>query len=153
MNLLGPSGRGLAPLVTDQEAPFIVAGPDVAPFMLHLYASVAVKERRLISERTSAALQAKKASDKPWVSRTGRVVERLGKPNIKDLTGTGVVTLKANADAFAERVLPMIADAQRCGHTRPIAAELERLHVKPARGGSTWDPKQVADILKRVPSN
>ena len=51
------------------------------------------------------------------MSRTGRVVGRLGNPNIKDLTGTGAVTLKANADAFAERVLPMIADAQRRGHT------------------------------------
>jgi len=86
------------------------------------------------------------------VSRTGRLVERLGNPNIKDLTGTGAVTLKANADAFAERVLPMIAD-QRRGHTRAIAAELERLHVKTARVGSTWYPKQVANILKRVPSN
>jgi hypothetical protein len=52
------------------------------------------------------------------------------------------VTLKANADAFAERVLPMIADAQRRGHTRAIAAELERLHVKTARGGSTLGPEE-----------
>jgi DNA invertase Pin-like site-specific DNA recombinase len=137
------------------KVPFIVTelGPDVDPFMLHLYASLAEKERKLISERTSAALQAKTASGKPWVSRTGRVVERLGNPNIKDLAGTGAVTLKANADAFAERVLPMIGDAQRRGHTtlRAIAAELERLRVKTARGGSTWDPKQVANILKRAP--
>jgi len=35
------------------KVPFIVAelGPDVDPFMLHLYAS-----RKLISERTSAAI-------------------------------------------------------------------------------------------------
>jgi DNA invertase Pin-like site-specific DNA recombinase len=32
------------------------------PFMLHLYAALAEKERRLISERTKAALAAKKAS-------------------------------------------------------------------------------------------
>ena len=85
------------------------------------------------------------------MSRTGRLVECLGNPNIRDLAGTGAVTLNANADAFAERVLPMIADAQRRGHTtlRAIAAKLERLHVKTARGGSTWDAKQVANILKR----
>jgi hypothetical protein len=43
--------------------PAIVAelGRDADPFMLHLYAALAEKERRLISERT-AALQAKKAS-------------------------------------------------------------------------------------------
>jgi hypothetical protein len=54
------------------------------------------------------------------VSRTGRLVECLGNPNIRDLAGTGAVTLNANADAFAERVLPMIADAQRRGHTRCV---------------------------------
>ena len=43
--------------------PFIVAelGPDVDPFMLHIYAALAEKERRLISERTKLALQAAKA--------------------------------------------------------------------------------------------
>jgi hypothetical protein len=46
-----------------QRVPFIVAelGRDADPFMLHLYAALAEKERRLISERTIAALQAKKA--------------------------------------------------------------------------------------------
>jgi DNA invertase Pin-like site-specific DNA recombinase len=32
------------------------------PFMLHLYAALAEKERRLIPERTTAALLAKRAS-------------------------------------------------------------------------------------------
>ena len=46
-----------------QRVPFIVAelGRDADPFMLHLYAALAEKERRLISERTKAALAAKKA--------------------------------------------------------------------------------------------
>jgi DNA invertase Pin-like site-specific DNA recombinase len=46
-----------------QRVPFIVAelGPDADPFMLHLYAALAEKERRLISERTKAALGAKRA--------------------------------------------------------------------------------------------
>lgn len=44
--------------------PFIVAelGRDADPFMLHLYAALAEKERRLISERTKAALAIRKAS-------------------------------------------------------------------------------------------
>jgi DNA invertase Pin-like site-specific DNA recombinase len=44
--------------------PFIVAelGRDADPFMLHLYAALAEKERRLISERTRSALAAKKAN-------------------------------------------------------------------------------------------
>lgn len=42
--------------------PFVVAelGIDADPFMLHLYAALAKKERRLISERTRAALAARK---------------------------------------------------------------------------------------------
>jgi DNA invertase Pin-like site-specific DNA recombinase len=38
-------------------------GRDADPFMPHLYAALAEKERRLISERTRAALQAKRAAD------------------------------------------------------------------------------------------
>ena len=47
-----------------QRVPFIVAelGWDADPFMLHLYAALAEKERRLISERTKAALAAKKSA-------------------------------------------------------------------------------------------
>src|SRR5467141_5007901 len=47
-----------------QRVPFIVTelGRDADPFMLHLYAALAEKERRLISERTKAALGAKKSA-------------------------------------------------------------------------------------------
>src|SRR5437773_3252341 len=40
-----------------QRVPFIVAelGVDADPFMLHLYAALAEKERRLIGERTGRA--------------------------------------------------------------------------------------------------
>src|SRR6187401_2550163 len=46
-----------------QRVSFIVAGRgrDADPFMLHLYAALAEKERRLISERTRAALAVRKA--------------------------------------------------------------------------------------------
>ena len=45
-----------------QRVPFVVAelGADVDPFMLHIYAALAEKERRMISERTRAALAAAK---------------------------------------------------------------------------------------------
>jgi DNA invertase Pin-like site-specific DNA recombinase len=43
------------------------AGADADPFMLHLYAALAEKERALISVRTKAALQAaKERFPEPW---------------------------------------------------------------------------------------
>jgi DNA invertase Pin-like site-specific DNA recombinase len=57
-----------------QRVPFIVAelGRDADPFMLHLYAALAEKERRLISERTKAALAAARQREAPrksqWIS-------------------------------------------------------------------------------------
>jgi DNA invertase Pin-like site-specific DNA recombinase len=46
-----------------QRVPFLVAdlSPDVEPFLLHLYAALAEKDRAVISERTKAALAAAKA--------------------------------------------------------------------------------------------
>jgi hypothetical protein len=46
-----------------QRVPFLVAelGADADLFMLHLYAALAEKERRLTAERTKAALSARKA--------------------------------------------------------------------------------------------
>src|SRR3982075_988818 len=54
-----------------QRVPFIVAelGRDADPFMLHLYAALAEKERRLISERTKAALAAKRPRAPSWAIR------------------------------------------------------------------------------------
>ena len=50
-----------------QRVPFIVAelGRDADPFMLHLYAALAEKERRLIAERTKAALAARRRTASP----------------------------------------------------------------------------------------
>jgi DNA invertase Pin-like site-specific DNA recombinase len=47
-----------------QRVPFIVAelGRDADPFMLHRYTALAEKERRLISERTKAAIAIRKAT-------------------------------------------------------------------------------------------
>jgi DNA invertase Pin-like site-specific DNA recombinase len=46
-----------------QRVPFVVAelGPDVDPFILHLFAALAEKERAMIATRTKAALAAAKA--------------------------------------------------------------------------------------------
>jgi DNA invertase Pin-like site-specific DNA recombinase len=88
--------------------PFLVAelGPDVDPFVLHLYAALAEKERALISQRTRAALKAAKARG-----------VRLGNPQIAKAQAVGNARVKAEADRFAANVLPVIREAQRAGAT------------------------------------
>jgi DNA invertase Pin-like site-specific DNA recombinase len=51
------------PASKKRQVPFVVAelGPAVDPFVLHIYAALAEKERALISERTKQALAAAKA--------------------------------------------------------------------------------------------
>jgi len=110
-----------------QKVPFIVAelGPDVDPFMLHIYAALAEKERALISERTKAALRAAKARG---------VV--LGNPRLAEARAS---RMRANAEEEARQTalaLPTIQPLFEQGRSlRAIARELEARGIPTARGG------------------
>src|SRR6476620_1816070 len=124
-----------------QRVPFIVAelGADTDPFMLHLYAALAEKERRLIGERTSAALQRKMAAG--WKAGNPDLVKHLPKSN---------ATNAAKADEFAKGVLPAIRRMLDAGMSRlAIANELNANGMPTARGGS-WTSASVGNILKRA---
>jgi DNA invertase Pin-like site-specific DNA recombinase len=125
-----------------QRVPFIVTelGVDADPFMLHIYAALAEKERALISARTKAALAAKKAQG-----------VKLGGPRQAEAAVAGAAAGKANADAFAANVLPIIASVQASGVTalRDIAGALNARGVKTARGGD-WHASTVRNILQRA---
>lgn len=127
-----------------QRIPFIVAelGADADPFMLHLYAALAEKERKLISERTKAALAAKKAQGVQLGNLTNLAEARL----------KAVASTKATADAFAANVLPTIQQVKSSGATsyRAIAEALNVRGVRTARGG-TWQAATVRNIMLRVP--
>ena len=123
------------------KVPFIVAdlGTDADPFMLHLYAALAEKERALISQRTAAALKAAKARG---------VV--LGNPRLDDVRARAYAASKAEADRFAANVKPIIEQIRASGATslRAIARALKARGISTARGGA-WTPVQVAAILQR----
>src|SRR4029077_1560107 len=90
-----------------QRVPFVVAelGRDADPFMLHLYAALAEKERRLISERTKAALAARKAKG-----------GRLGNPrNLVEAGRMGRSVQTLVADEFTDSVLPVIEGLRSAG--------------------------------------
>src|SRR5882672_5933037 len=128
-----------------QRVPFIVAelGRDADPFMLHLYAALAEKERRLISERTKAALAAKKGA--------GAV---LGNPrNLAQAGSIGRAVLIKGADKFVESLVPIVQAARSEGAAtlREMAQALNRRGVKAPRGG-VWHPSSVANLLTRLQS-
>ena len=100
-----------------QRVPFIVAelGADADPFMLHLYAALAEKERALISARTKAALAAKKAKG-----------ATLGNPRAAEAAVKAHAAHRAMADQFAANIVPIVREIQAAGRTtlREIAASL-----------------------------
>ena len=115
------------------RTPFIVAelGADADPFMLHLYAALAEKERRLISQRTKDALAAKKAQGL-----------RLGGIN------AGSIRTRDEAKARAEELRPILTEL--AGQSaRAIAAELNRRNV-PTPNGGPWHAVQVIRVLRRL---
>jgi DNA invertase Pin-like site-specific DNA recombinase len=126
-----------------QRVPFIVAelGRDADPFMLHLYAALAEKERRLISERTKAALAAKKANG-----------ARLGNPRNIGAAGLYGRTIQvAAADQFAARLIPVIDAIKNTGamSLEAITCALNERGVRPARG-TRWYASSVANLLSRA---
>lgn len=124
------------------RVPFIVAelGADADPFMLHLYAALAEKERSLIAERTRLALAAKKAAGARLGNRT----------NLPEASAKGAAANRAAADAFAANVLPIIRQVEAAGAKgyRAIAAALNARGVRTARGGE-WHATSVRNLMLR----
>jgi DNA invertase Pin-like site-specific DNA recombinase len=126
-----------------QRVPFIVAelGRDADPFMLHLYAALAEKERRLIGERTKAALAAKRAAG-----------ASLGNPrNLAHAGCLGRAALARAADQFASSLTPVVQAIRDTGALtlESMAIELNQRGIRSARGGR-WHRSSVANLLHRT---
>ena len=126
-----------------QRVPFIVAelGRDADPFMLHLYAALAEKERRLIAERTKAALAVRKASG-----------TRLGNPtNLLDAGVVGRAAAKATADEHARGLLPVLRTIKAEGAWTVGAVTLALNERKiPTPRGARWHVSSVMNPLARA---
>jgi DNA invertase Pin-like site-specific DNA recombinase len=124
-----------------QRVPFIVAelGRDADPFMLH--AALAEKERRLISERTKAALAVRKVSG-----------SKLGNPtNIRGAGDIGRTALVAVADEHARNLLPLLRTVRNEGSITlaAITTALNDRRIPTARG-ARWHVSSVANLLARA---
>jgi DNA invertase Pin-like site-specific DNA recombinase len=115
-----------------QRVAFIVTalGKNVDPFMLHIFAALAEKERTLISERTKAALAA---------ARERGV--RLGNQQQADRNKAAA----AARDARLEPILKTLWDLPY----REIAQELTDRGIPSPRGGA-WSAMSVMRMMKRL---
>jgi DNA invertase Pin-like site-specific DNA recombinase len=112
--------------------PFIVAelGADADPFMLHLYAALAEKERSLISKRTKEGLAAAKARG-----------QKLGNANLA----------AANKAAAAERADALQAVfSETAGLSLRAAADVLNSRGIATPTGKPWGPMAVARVRSRL---
>lgn len=119
------------------KVPFIVTelGSDVDPFVLHLFAALAQKERALISARTKEGLKAAKARG-----------TKLGGWR------AGSEASKRQASELAERMRPILAELAHLPSARQVAAELNRRGIKSATGGQ-WSSKTITRLRERLNRN
>ena len=118
--------------------------PEANELIVGVMAMIAQHERKLISERTKAALAAAK-----------RKGTKLGNPNgARALRGHGnreaTAAIKAKAHSFADDVAPIIADIREGGINsyRGIAKELNARGILTARRGQ-WHPATVRAVMAR----
>ena len=101
----------------------------------------AEKERRLIAERTKAALAAKKAAG-----------AKLGNPrNLACAGDIGRAVLIDAADEFASSLTPVVQAIRATGALTlaSMVIELNRRGIRSARGGK-WHRSSVANLLHRT---
>lgn len=138
-----------------QRVPFIVTelGADADPFMLHIYAALAQKERELISKRTREALAAAKARGVKLGGNRGKRPETV--PNWALGVKASVEARVLNADHAAHGVLADI-ERVRAAHgadvsLQALARELTAQGVATPRGGA-WTATAVRRVLARTPT-
>lgn len=123
-----------------------VDNPNANHLTVTILVAVAEEERRLISVRTKAALQAAKARGVQLGCPKGQGAARFGANAGKG----GAEATKASADAFAQSlagiVLPLKAEGKSL---RQIAASLNADNIVTARGGQ-WQANSVKRLLDRL---
>jgi len=130
---------------------FIVADmPSADTFMTQIYAAVAQQERKMISDRTKAALAAAKARGVKLGGNRGKIT----KEQQKKACLKGALIRRLRADAFALKVAPIIFGLKLQGLSlRQIAATLNspEVHILTASGKSgSWTPSGVRNVMLRA---
>ena len=129
-----------------------LGGEEVDPFILQVMAALAQKEREMISQRTSAALQAMKArgvklgNPRKYDQRMEDGSVKMGAENARKLAAAANAS---KADDFALKLRPTVERMELAGMTvTQIANELNANGTKTARGG-LWAATTVRNLTKR----
>ena len=132
----------------DSGAKFTAADmPEADEFTIQILAAVAQRERKLISERTKAALAAAKARGVKLGNPNGaRSIRHAGKG-----TAAALTAVRRNASDRALELAEIIADMQATGvaSLSSIAREMNQRGIVTARGGK-WHPSTVRNVLARL---
>ena len=114
------------------------------PFVLHLFAALAEKERALISKRTKEALAAAKRRG------TKLGMRRYGRHRIQQLAARGAAVSRAAATQRVEALRPQIEFALKNGASLRRAAALlnERRVASPA--GGRWHAPSLLKAARRL---
>lgn len=140
---------------------FIAADlPEANEMIIGMLAVIAQYERKLICDRTKAALKAAKERGPVYCERRGRMTNRIGstfKENLKEDSAQlgrqlGAAANKAKADKFAASVIPIIQHHQTAGlDFAEVADKLNSSSIKTARGKTgTWTAKAVRHLQQRA---
>lgn len=115
------------------KVPFVTVelGADTDPFLLHLFAALAERERRIIGERTRVALQAAKARG-----------VKLGGTNAQSIANC------EDANRRAEQLRSIFAELASMSANK-AAAELNQRSVPTPKGGQ-WHALTVMRLRKRL---
>jgi DNA invertase Pin-like site-specific DNA recombinase len=118
------------------KVPFVTVelGADTDPFLLHLFAALAERERRIIGERTRLALQAAKARG-----------VKLGGTNAQSIAN------RDEALQRAEEMRPILSELAGMSANK-AAAELNRRGVATPKGGQ-WHALTVMRLRERLKTN
>jgi DNA invertase Pin-like site-specific DNA recombinase len=128
-----------------QRVEFIVTdlGRQADPFVLHLYAALAQKERQMISERTRAGLSAAK-------SRGVKLGTSRCPPSAQQLAAAGAAQ-SSRADEFAKSVRPHLVTAMAdANHNYTRAAVLLNQGKQLSAGEKAWERRSVAAAVRRL---
>jgi len=139
----------------------IVDMPNADSFTLHIYGSLAERERQLIAIRTKAALTSLKeklaaSPDGQVITRKGKIITRLGKDENFTEAGRSMGRVASaekrqkSAESFAGMIGPIIADYKASGLSfDAIAEKLNEENLRTRKGGE-WHAMTVQRVWKKA---